>query len=303
MRIEVLIPCYKSAATIERAIDSAASQSRPPDRIILHDDASPDGSQALLGGLVQKRSNASLLKSDTNVGILRSRKRLVEESEGDVVCFLDHDDAWPSDYLSCIERTFSDPDIAAVVAPANNIDTQGTVISRVLPRHNRLRRADLEFGIREIFLHYLVATWSCLSLRREVAASISELEGFHSGEEFALIALSLEKGDIEFIGEPAVSRHLSQFGASSNAYKQQLTELELLRWFSKRYDHLTDDVPEKVSAIFGNSVYRYLLSGDRVAARRTMGALLRGALHPKVLYGCVALLLGPSIVGRIRPTR
>jgi glycosyltransferase involved in cell wall biosynthesis len=44
--VSVVIPCFRSGATIERAVGSVLAQTCPPREVILVDDASGDGSLA-----------------------------------------------------------------------------------------------------------------------------------------------------------------------------------------------------------------------------------------------------------------
>ena len=44
--VSVIIPCYRCAETIERAVDSVLNQTQIPEEIILVDDFSDDGSSS-----------------------------------------------------------------------------------------------------------------------------------------------------------------------------------------------------------------------------------------------------------------
>ena len=57
MRVSVVIPCYKDAGTLARALDSVLGQSRPVDEIIVVNDASPESREieAVMGGYPQVR--------------------------------------------------------------------------------------------------------------------------------------------------------------------------------------------------------------------------------------------------------
>lgn len=303
MRLEVLVPCHDSARVLERAFRSILAQGRPADRITLHDDASTDGTPGILSRLQAAHPQVTVLRAPRNVGILASRQRLVAEAQGDVLCFLDHDDAWPEGHLARMEAALADPGAAVAVAPAVNLDGGGRVLSRVRPGPAALRTSDRGAAVREIFLRYPVPTWSCVALRRDAAARLAELEGFPSGEEFALLALALEHGDVVFPGGPDVLRHVGGGNAILDAARQQAADLAIFRWFAGRYPGLAPDLPAKLTAIYANGVYRQVVGGDVAGARATFGALLGGILHPKVLGGLAALVLGPRLLRWLRPAR
>jgi hypothetical protein len=189
----------------------------------------------------------------------------------------------------------------ACVAPSVNVDEHGRELSRCRPGPGPLRASDLPDGVRAIFLRYPVPTWSCVAIRRPAATRIAELSGFPSGEEFAVLALALEQGDVEFPPGPFVRRYVGQRNAILDPGKQHEAELAIFRWFADRYPYLSCDLPSRMTAIYANSVYRYVVAGDVRGAREMRAALLRGVFHPKVLGGIGALLLGPRLLRWVRP--
>lgn len=94
--VSVVIPCYRCAGTIERAVRSVASQSVRPMELILVDDASPDDTPRVLESL-RARFGAdwiSVLRLPRNVGPASARNAGWERASQKYVAFLDADDAW-----------------------------------------------------------------------------------------------------------------------------------------------------------------------------------------------------------------
>jgi glycosyltransferase involved in cell wall biosynthesis len=91
VRVSVVVATYNAAWCIERALDGALSQSRPPDEIIVGDDGSSDRT----ADLVERRFGPA-------VTVLRlphrnaaaARRIAIERSSGDWLAFLDADDFW-----------------------------------------------------------------------------------------------------------------------------------------------------------------------------------------------------------------
>lgn len=302
MKIAALIPTFNGAECLSRALESVQAQSRPPDLVVVHDDASTDSTSEVLRGWGDRLPQLRTTRSPQNVGILRSRQRLIAECDADVLSFLDHDDAWPPDYLLRIEEVFSDRLVSACVTSSTSIVRGGRRLRNASGRQ-RLRRSEVRLGVQHIFNRYPVPTWSCLTLSRDAARRISELKGFPSGEEFALLALALELGDVVLTDNLDVERHISDSSASLNPSKQHEAELALLTWFVDRYPWLSPEVPRKVSSIYANSIYRFSLSGRRREAFGLAKALLRGLFHPKLLVAFPLLVIGSRALRWIRPTR
>ncbi len=55
--VSVIIPCYRCASTIQRAVQSVSNQTQKPVEVILVDDASGDDTLAALHELAQQNSD------------------------------------------------------------------------------------------------------------------------------------------------------------------------------------------------------------------------------------------------------
>ena len=87
-RLSVVIPAYNAEDTLERAIQSVQAQSIVPDEIVIGNDASTDGTSAL-----GTRLGAKVLDLPKGNGSI-ARNRAAEAATGDLLFFLDADDAW-----------------------------------------------------------------------------------------------------------------------------------------------------------------------------------------------------------------
>ena len=99
--ISVVIPCYNSAATINRALSSVCAQTIKPRELILVDDASSDNTLELLRSFSNTEHEFSVIviKNDLNLGPGLSRNKAWDYANGDWISFLDSDDAWTRNKL------------------------------------------------------------------------------------------------------------------------------------------------------------------------------------------------------------
>jgi hypothetical protein len=88
-RVSVVIPTYNAAAFLAEAVASARAQTYAPLEILVVDDASADGTADLAESL-----GARAVRQKENRGPSAARNRGVTLAAGDVVAFLDADDAW-----------------------------------------------------------------------------------------------------------------------------------------------------------------------------------------------------------------
>ena len=95
----VLVTSYNYRDFVLEAVASALAQSRPPSQVIVVDDGSSDGSDALLREHYAGDERVTLICAP-NGGQLHAFQRGVVPVHADVVCFLDSDDRWAPDYLA-----------------------------------------------------------------------------------------------------------------------------------------------------------------------------------------------------------
>ena len=89
-RVSTIIPAYRAAHTIRRAVDSLLAQTRPPDEVLVIDDGSPDD----LAGALRPYGERLTLLRQPNGGAGSARNRGLERARGDLLALLDADDAW-----------------------------------------------------------------------------------------------------------------------------------------------------------------------------------------------------------------
>ncbi len=88
--VSVLIPAYRAAHTIGRALDSVLNQTKPSFEIVIVDDGSPDD---LAPALAPYGDRVRLLRK-TNGGAASARNFGIDHCNGEYIAFLDADDYW-----------------------------------------------------------------------------------------------------------------------------------------------------------------------------------------------------------------
>jgi glycosyltransferase involved in cell wall biosynthesis len=88
--ISVIIPAYKAAGTIARAIDSILAQTLKATEICVIDDGSPDD----IAGALRHYGDQVLLIRKPNGGASSARNLGIERTSGQLIAFLDADDYW-----------------------------------------------------------------------------------------------------------------------------------------------------------------------------------------------------------------
>lgn len=94
--VSVVIPCYRCAGTIARAVDSVFTQSCRPAELFLVDDCSADGTLEALFRLRDSYPQAwiTVISLPQNTGPASARNAGWEAATCPYIAFLDADDAW-----------------------------------------------------------------------------------------------------------------------------------------------------------------------------------------------------------------
>lgn len=126
-RVSVYITSYNQKSWLREAIDSVLAQTVTPHEIIIVDDASEDGSQALIEQY--RKQHPSLIKPilhSRNLGIARSRIDALNAVTGDYVTYVDGDDRFMPEKLEHELATLAaNPGVELVYSNFYFIDAKG----------------------------------------------------------------------------------------------------------------------------------------------------------------------------------
>ena len=129
MRVSVVIPAYNSERFIADALRSVLAQTYRPHEIIVIDDGSSDQTRAVAtatGGDLQ-------YVFQPNQGVSAARNNGIAKATGDLICFLDADDAWEPDKLRRqVEFMQHDPDVGLVFSDEIEFDDVGIECASLL---------------------------------------------------------------------------------------------------------------------------------------------------------------------------
>lgn len=95
--INVIIPVYNNAETLDAAIQSVVRQSVfRRIRVLISDDASTDQSAKQAANWAEKYSNISLSVNAANLGVMGNYRKLLSQCDGPFVAPIEADDVWTS---------------------------------------------------------------------------------------------------------------------------------------------------------------------------------------------------------------
>ena len=97
--LDVIIPCYNSAATLQAAVESAVSQPAV-ENVWLIDDASIDDTRLIVSDLAAIHPKVRCEYMLENGGAAKARNWGAMQSQADFIAFLDTDDVYENNILN-----------------------------------------------------------------------------------------------------------------------------------------------------------------------------------------------------------
>ena len=250
MRISVAMCTYNGAEFLPAQLASIAEQTRPPDELIVCDDASTDDTRAVLESFARSSQiPVSLYFSDYNAGSIKNFERAIGLCTGDTIALSDQDDVWHRDKLERIEKSLNqNPASGLIFSDAEVVDRDLNSLGQRVwsavgfgPQQQRL----LEEGRSlEVLVNGWTVTGATMAFRADylkLALPIpSNLAMIHDGW-LALIIAAV--AGVTFIAEPLLKyrRHeRQQIGLPRRTAAQENRGLRSIEAALRRRNSLTD---------------------------------------------------------------
>lgn len=229
--VSVIIPCYKHAIFITEAVESVINQTYQNWECLIVNDGSPDNTSEVTRHLIKKYNYKRIyLIEKENSGVVDSRNRGIEHSQGQFILCLDADDTIHPNF---IEET------VAVLIKKPNVGFVYTDIQLFGVKHNLIKHGDFEPAR---FLRANQAPVTSM-FRREIVAQIGGFKKVMEigWEDWEFWISAYEKGwQGHRLGKPYLyyRQHSSgsrQQNLSSNQSNQALQLAKIIKLHSKLY--------------------------------------------------------------------
>ena len=119
----VAIPVYNGKGFVSRTFDSIQSQTVRPEKVILVDDCSTDGT----ADFVEKNFDwVTVVRQPTNQGVASARNQAIQKCTTPVIMLLDSDDLWTANKAELqLQFLQTNPDVSGVFCDFRGVDTEG----------------------------------------------------------------------------------------------------------------------------------------------------------------------------------
>ncbi len=228
--VSVIIPAYRAAATIRRALVSVAGQTVRPIEVIVVDDGSDDATVEATKACAELMEGVALqVFSQPNRGAGAARNRALAEARGTYVAFLDADDEW---LAAKLERSM-----------AHLVGTQNVLVAHdgwiVRDGEETLNACARRFGegadpFVQLYRKGYIDTCSVVARRDAVEAVGGFDETLRNAQDFDLWLALVAKPGTPFVvfDEPLVRYYAGDGGIMGHTARRLACCLEIARRYA-----------------------------------------------------------------------
>lgn len=125
IKISVCMTTYNGSEYIEEQISSILLQLQSMDELILVDDQSIDNTLEIVENFNDSR--IKIIPNKTNIGVVKSFEKAIQETSGDIIFLSDQDDIWLPNKVQEVIDCFSRENCLAVITDATLVNSHGEV--------------------------------------------------------------------------------------------------------------------------------------------------------------------------------
>src|SRR5690242_18282961 len=236
MSVSVVLCTYNGERWLPELWRSLLAQTHVPDQIVARDDASSDGTFALLGRQAEEAQargiRVVLARNERNLGFVGNFEAALADADGDIVFLCDQDDLWHPQKIALMLKSFEQrPNLLLLHSDARLVDEAGGDMQcglfealEVTRRERALIHSGRAF---EALLRRNLATGATLAFRRSLLNDVAPFppEWVHD-EWLAIIAAAL--GEVDCLEQPLIDYRQhggNQIGARKRSFADKLARI------------------------------------------------------------------------------
>ena len=224
--VTVIMPAYRAASTIGRALSSIASQTLKPRAVVVVDDGSDDSTLDAAEVCRDKLIGVELLLlRQDNAGPGAARNRALANATTKYVAFLDADDEWLPEKLARAMPKFDDDSVALV---SHNYIQANDGVETTIDCTRHFNRGASPY--LSLFLRNFIATSTVVAQREAVQSHGGFDESLLSAQDYQLWLSIAAKHGVRFDTFPeALARcHVTPGSVSSNIARRRECAVKIL---------------------------------------------------------------------------
>ncbi|MBE0454281.1 MAG: glycosyltransferase [Roseovarius sp.] len=277
--VSIILPTYNRAHTLLRAVNSVLNQNYREIELIVVDDASTDGSAALLAEIRDPR--VRVIYHENNKGLGAARNTGVFAATGDLIAFQDSDDEWLDGKLEKQVTAFRNASLDCVCVYCIKI-VYGRNADRIAGDRQVVCVPGPEFGkvsgdLRKILWRTNLVSTQTILCTREVARKVGGFDNrLRNSVDWDFVLRLAEQGTFEFVNLPLVNTYIQNDSVSKLTQKALYSQVIITNKMKRR------GVPREILAEHWARLGYHI--GKRGNTKRRGAVLLRNAITARPLH-------------------
>lgn len=229
--VSVVIPCYKNALTIGRAVNSVLAQSYQAIEVIVVNDCSPesDAIESVLRHITKGSEKVTYCRNVKNMGVAATRNFGIALATGQYIALLDADDEYHVDKIA-VQVAHAEPGFAQTCSLVRVAATGSSKDCALTSRESRTVT-----HVKEILWRNTLNGAGLFIDRELLLAHGAYDESLHSCEDYDLWLRLLASGvKVKDIGQSLYFYYDNSAGLSKNFLSISKWEAEVIRRYADR---------------------------------------------------------------------
>jgi len=210
--VSVIMPCYNMERFVADTIGSVIHQTFADWELLIVDDASTDGTVAIVKSLAEQDDRINFTVNQEHAGIAPTRNRCIEKSKGRFLAFLDADDHWHPQKLERQLQFMLDRHVGFSYTSYDLIDESGASLGKTIKTAGHLDR--------KAYLRNTIIGCSTVMVDTDMIGPVV-VPDFRTSEDTATWLNILKKDGFKAyaLEDPLTSYRIREKSASSNKLK------------------------------------------------------------------------------------
>jgi glycosyltransferase involved in cell wall biosynthesis len=213
--LSIGLPVYNGERYLEKSLESIVSQTFSDFELIISDNASTDGTEAICRRFAAADSRIRYVRSPVNRGMAWNFRQVFELAQSEYFLWAAHDDYFAPQYAErCLQVLKTDPKVVLCYSQVFTVDDGGAVKDQVKDGF-RMDADDPKQRLREI-VEELALCNACFGVMRSAALRQTPVHANYVGSDIPLLAELALHGPFHELPDPLFFRRLHP-GASGQA--------------------------------------------------------------------------------------
>jgi glycosyltransferase involved in cell wall biosynthesis len=243
--ISVVIPAFHAKDTVTRALESVKRQTHENWEIVLAEDGQGDGTRDVVAAFgASIRQDVVYIALDGHQGTSSARNKALSRCRGDIIAFLDADDAWGPTHLSTLAACLEGGHALAVSA----VEIWDSVAGCRLAVHG-MHPDWLRSPLDALFVGSIIHTASCVAVPRATIDRVGPFDpAMVIGQDWDYWFRAVAAGGSIGFTEACTARYYRHGGNSTRDPRAIFASF--VRFYEKHRDNpeVTDDARRRARA-------------------------------------------------------